>query len=740
MKHMTIKLGLSTSDAVFANDKIHFVLKVTNDFVTLLAKHADAVAQSFTHGELAKLLNEGHFSIEYGYFSDRQAARRARAGRSLLSKLSKKTQLQAFYREAWCEVMIEEEEAGRFNRSSDRWHEFVSNLHEKVRAKFENGVLKILAGEPIDPKILSHVPSRTTAMANLREWEATKDPIVFVKRSIFNGQNAKRVHPEVEAIIQVELKNYFHPNQIYSAQVLGAVNAEVRRQNVARAISGEASLPEVSLRTIERRINERDQFEVLASRKGVAYAKNKLGAHGGGLKLHAPLFRVEMDEWEIDLMSILKSSKHDISHPSLRELELGRYWVCVAMDTASRSILGMKLSQKPSAMDAKSVLWMAMRDKTELASRLGCKTPWEQHGRVYHICVDNGAAFVNTDFKATVSDLGIGYSVMPAGVPELRGTIERFFRSVATQLMPNLTGRTFSNSKEKGDYPADQLAVHTAESIAELLVRFTVDVYHNLEHAGLQNATPNNMWDKLVTKFGWSPPQSRHELRHILGLKFQRKIGPHGVLMNGVNYHSERLAEHYQKYGQQKAEVSIDPENMGHISVWLEEDQGQDSGWSTLRAQQDGLEGVSFVSWERSIFELRQNNRASASLTQVVVDGAIQRIKEIDAEQCAMRQLGPINLTADQIDRAQRETFWGLHLGAGSDLSVGENSTLQRQEIGFLSDEITLNPRPLPEEKPVLPPPPEETVAEWFFSDELEEGPAEFEEIDENVDREKDDD
>jgi len=735
MKHMSVRLGLSTSDAVLANGEINFVQKVTDEFITLLANQADVGPQSFTHSELAKLLNQGHFSVEYGYFSDRQAARRARAGRSLLSKLSTKTQLQAFYREAWCEVMIEEEEAGRFNRSSNRWHEFVPNLHEKVRAKLENGVLKTLAGEPIDPKILSHVPSRTTAMANLRRWEATKDPIVFVKRSIFNGQNAKRVHPEVEAIIQVELKNYFHPNQIYPAQVLGAVNAEVRRQNVARAISGEASLPVVSLRTIERRINERDQFEVLASRKGVAYAKNKLGAHGGGLKLHAPLFRVEMDEWEIDLMSILKSSKHDTFHPSLRELELGRYWVCVALDTASRSILGLKLSQKPCAMDAKSVLWMAMRDKTEVASRLGCKTPWDQHGHVYHVCVDNGAAFVNSDFKAAVSDLGIDYSVMPAGVPELRATIERFFRSVATQLMPNLTGRTFSSSKEKGDYPADRLAVHTAESIVELLVRFTVDVYHNLEHAGLQNATPNNMWGKLVKKFGWSPPQSRHELRHILGLKFRRKIGPHGVLMNGVNYHSERLAEHYQKYGQQKVEVSIDPQNMGHISVWLE--CGKDSGWSTLRAQQDGLEGVSFVSWEQLIFELRQNNRAAASLTQGVVDSAIQKIKEIDAEQCAMRQLGPINLTADQIDRAQRETFWGLHLGDESDRSVGENSTLQSQEMGFLSDEITLNPGPLPEEKPVLPPPPEEAVAEWFFSDELEDGSAEFE-IDEIADWEKD--
>lgn len=235
--------------------------------------------------------------------------------------------------------------------------------------------------------------------------------------------------------------------------------------------------------------------------------------------------------------------------------------LCAAIDVASRSILGLKLSTKPSAEDAKAVVWMAMRDKTMLASQLGCETSWSQHGHVCHVVVDNGPAFVNADFKAALSDLAIDYSVLPAGVPKLRGVIERLFRSMATLLMPYLTGRTFSNPQRRGDYPSEKYAVHTAESILELLIRFTVDVYHNRTHRGLEYATPNNMWDKLVTEFGWSPPMSKHKLRHILGLKFNRETGPHGVLMNGVNYHSKRLSEHFQKYGQQSVEVSIDPED-----------------------------------------------------------------------------------------------------------------------------------------------------------------------------------
>ncbi|KJZ17471.1 hypothetical protein TW80_17065, partial [Loktanella sp. S4079] len=208
---------------------------------------------------------------------------------------------------------------------------------------------------------------------------------------------------------------YLHPNQIAPAHVHETVNIEIRKRNKVRELSGEIPLSEVSQSTIERRIKELDQFEVLAARKGLAAAKNKLGAHGGGLKLAVPLSRIEMDEWEIDLIALLKKGGFDISKDSVRDIETGRYWVCVAFDTATRSIVGLKLSRSQTAEDAKAVLWMAMRDKTDLARQLGCETVWKQHGHIGHVAVENGPAFVNAEFKAALSDLCIDYSVLPAG-------------------------------------------------------------------------------------------------------------------------------------------------------------------------------------------------------------------------------------------------------------------------------------------------------------------------------------
>lgn len=715
MKYQAIRLGVTPCDAIVADGEIHVITKVTPFSIEIKRLRGETELTSFTHSELADLIDNGRYSIQYGYFESRQVARRAIAGRALMTRISTKAQLDAFYKETWCTTIQEMEAENKFNRSAERWVEFLPELERRVTEKLKLGLRKATAGADFDSIALRRTPCRTSVMAWLRAWEETKDPMILVKKSIFNGSNAKRIGAEQEAIIHAVLEAYLHPNQLLSGQVHDAVNAEIRRRNKVRKLSGDPLLDEVSLSTIARRIGELDRFEVLAARKGVAFAKNQLGAHGGGLKLNVPLYRIEMDEWEIDLIAILQKGGIDIAHNSIRDLELGRYWVCVAFDTASRSIIGLKLSKNPVAEDAKAVLWMAMRDKTELARQLGCEMPWKQFGHIGHIIVDNGPSFVNAEFKAALSDLNIDYSVLPAGVPKLRGRVERVFRSIITLLMPYLTGRTFSNPKERGDYPSQKYAVHTAESIAELLVRFTVDVYHNRKHRGLEYATPNIVWDRLIKEFGWSPPMNNHRLRHILGVGYSRDTGRHGLLVNGINYHSERLAKHFQKFGKQHVDVRIDSEDMGHISVWL--DNGEASGWSTLKAQIDGLEGVSFAAWERCVFELRQNNRNAASLTQGVVDRAIKRIKEIDAEQCAFRQLGPIGETYDQIKRAQKETFWGLSLGTGPQLEPSPSKEDGDGNRGLLSNEIERDPKPQPEDRPALRDEQDKPIEFWSFSE-----------------------
>ncbi|EEX14794.1 integrase, catalytic domain [Citreicella sp. SE45] len=80
--------------------------------------------------------------------------------------------------------------------------------------------------------------------------------------------------------------------------------------------------------------------------------------------------RIEMDEWQIDLIAMLEEAGIDVSKPKFDELRTGRFWVCVAIDAATRVILAIKMARTPSHETALATLWLAMRNKSEISKQL----------------------------------------------------------------------------------------------------------------------------------------------------------------------------------------------------------------------------------------------------------------------------------------------------------------------------------------------------------------------------------
>lgn len=707
-------LRLSRADAVLADGKLCAISRIDRDIIELQPLGEPEAVQALSHLELLALLTKGSFSVEYGYFSSRQAARRAIAGRSLLSMLSDSEQQLVFWKIAWCEAFLAAESDGEVTRSEHSCTGFIPELERRIIATARQSSGK---GRLPETTMLP-APCRTSLMTWVRLWEKTRDPMALVKRSRFNGANAPKISRERESAVQGKLSEYLHPNQILIPELHRSINADIRKQNALFGPADIKPLAEVSESTVRRRVACLDQFEVCAAREGAAKAKSKYGPHGGGIQIDVPLQRIEMDEWEIDLMAILAGAGVDVTQSSLRDLAVGRYWICVAVDAATRSILAVKLSASPSVAGALATVWMAMRDKTDMARHLGCETAWPQHGHLNHVVVDNGPALVDSEFKAALSDLNIGYSVTPAGVPKLRARIERLFLTFAKILMQFLTGRTFSNTVQRGDYPSEKYAVHTADSIVQTLVRFVVDIYHNRPHFGLDGACPNDTWTKLCMEYGWSPPPGKHRLRHVLGIRLTRKLGRHGVLVCGVCYTSEALMRFFQRSGAQMLELRFDAEDMGHISIWYGD------AWHAVPALIAGMEGVSLAAWEQTMQEIRQANRAASRLNQDIIDRAFARIRQLDDEQRALRRLGPINVSADDIRRAEAETFYGLGFGPAAQPTRKITDAAPPDGNGFLADVIGPATLTHPEAEQVDDNPPSSEPAQeiitttWSFSDE----------------------
>ena len=251
-----------------------------------------------------------------------------------------------------------------------------------------------------------------------------------------------------------------------------------------------------------------------------------------------------------------------------RELvERRRPWLCVAIDVASRCILGMRLSETTTADNTMAVLKMIISDKTPFANAAEAQSPWDMMGTPELIVSDGGSALVCGRVQTAITDLMGGAAQPPAGRPNLRPYIERSFRSLATGFLPFFTGQTFANPVDRGDYESEARASLTFDELALGFVRYVVDKYHNTPHEGLAGETPRNAWLRLTKDFPVMPPPDANHCRHIFGVTISRILGPRGVQFAGLYYQSETLQAHFRDAGGVMIDVRVDEDDIRQASV-----------------------------------------------------------------------------------------------------------------------------------------------------------------------------
>lgn len=653
-----------------------------------------------TTEELTDLVRSESAWVEHRYFSEGQAKRRAIAGHKVLMTLPASEREVIMWKARCCEVFLSAERADEVSRTDRSFLAFSSEFERRLQGEgMPNGPkANLRAGDLLYNR---KPPSLRSLLSWVRIWEPHKDPLLLLKRSRYAGQNASRLGSAEEQAIQSCLPNYLHPNRPSQSHVVQDVHAEIRRQNAVRSIQGLPLLRLPSSSSVRRRIADLGRFEVTAAREGVAVAKGRYGPVGRGLDVEVPLERVEMDEWMVDLIAILEAMGIEPTPDQRREMALGRYFLCVAIDCATRCILGIKLTKAPSTADALATLWLALSEKTKMAQALGCRASWHQHGHITQVVVDNGPSFVSSDFKAALADLGIGYSVMPAGIAKLRARVERMMRTFAQTMMPFMTGRTFSNPVERGEYPSEAYAVHTAQDLVDAFVRYIVDHYHQSEHQGLDKISPAQVWEVAAKTYPVPPAPNKHTLRSVLGLEAYRTSGRHGIQLMKLRYHSETLARHFEHHGGQRMQIRIDPEDLGHISCWMDDE------WHVLNCLTPEIRGVSVEDWKRAVLDAYQNNKSAARSGQLIVDDAVLGLREIDEVARARRRLGPINLSSEELERAERNLFLGVRFGDEGEANA-DPSALPGQMI---------KSTPPAKLRPHLPPDDGPEDLDWSFSD-----------------------
>ncbi len=642
---------LSRHDCVLIGGVPHEVGHATEGGYVLVRPGRDGLSVQISHHDLARRLSSD-VEIRRDHYAPAAAAN---IDAACLSRLGGRQMDVIRRRNAYVQAFLDMEAAGKLCRTDTA---LCAAMGRITRAA--NEIVRGEAGYTGDRRC--HVPpSPRTLRRWVRDFERGGGLPALIDGRNRSGRHGSHFPTEARAILAAVAAEYGDPLRPSKEEIhRRMVRAFARRNDELRA-AGAPELPVPSRKATRLAISRLDPFEIDLKRIGQAAALRKHRAVSTGLAPTRLLERVEMDEWRVDLLTLVSEMGLD---DLLDETGGGerakseRLWLSVAIDATSRCIVAMKLDKSPTAATALRTLELITLDKGPWADAVGALSPWDMHGTPELIVTDCGAAYKSAEFRAACHDLRIAVERAPAGTPWMRPYIERVFRSIGTDLMARLTGRTFGNVLERGDADRETAAALTADDLGRALIRWVVDVYHNRPHAGLGGRTPLQVWRALSAddQFGVIPPPDARLRRLVFGTRLSRLPQSSGVTVMGVRYQSSDLAAWRVRNPGRALDIRWSPENIGQIEV----DFG--TGWDAIPAIDSRFRGVSAAAWEILLGRIRASGLRSAAAAGVAVHEALEDIERINDDACRAAGISSRRWTTETVARAEARLFIGFPL------------------------------------------------------------------------------
>lgn len=469
------------------------------------------------------------------------------------------------------------------------------------------------------------------------------------------GNYGTHLHPEVEAIITKTLPFYLSEDRPSAKIFHDEVVRRVKARNKELRDQGETKVLRLPGRgSTDRTIKNLSPYYVACKRYGESYAKKAYPWITDPIDVRLPGQRVEIDAYQCDVMTlaIWSGCWEGLTRAQRKALERKRMWLTIAIDRATRCILGMRLSDTANVPNAISAIEMVESDKTIYSQYAGTETPWHHRCGIMTAVADGG--YVSSEFRAALADARATLEFPQAGDPAMRGVVERIFRTVAVQLLARLNGKTFSNIFERADYDSEGHASLTEDELAHIMVTWVVDIYHNTGHENLGGKTPNQAWEEAVEKFGLQPWRDAHGRRSAFGVRIKRKLRGNGFEVLGNYYQDDDpqgLRHLYLNSRQTEFELAVDVTNLGAISVII------DDVAIAVPCKDPKMEGVHAAEFVQTTATLRRENETRNQLPREIAHRALERIRQINDQSRMRSSIFTRAYSAEEIDHLEKEHF-----------------------------------------------------------------------------------
>lgn len=371
--------------------------------------------------------------------------------------------------------------------------------------------------------------SQATLYRWLQRFEET-GLVSSLLRSPRADKGKQKLDQEVEDIIALQIKTHYMKREPVSVSKL----SRLIRQACA-AVGVEAP----NKNTVYARVREIEQREVTKAHYGPKKARERYEPLRGKFPgAEYPNAVVQIDHTKVDVIIV------DEEH----RLPIGRPYLTLAIDVASKMVVGFRLTlDPPGSMSAGLCIAHAVSRKDHWLAKRDIAAEWPIYGKMRKIHVDNAKEFRGKMLSRACNQHGIILEHRPRGQPNYGPHIERLFRTFMAETH-SLPGTTFSNTQKKLDYDAEGHACMTLPDLELWLTVFIVYFYHHQPHKGITDVSPIKRYYQYVHGNSEQPgiglPAPIQD-EVTFGLDFtpyvERTVQRDGVVIDNVRYYSPIL-------------------------------------------------------------------------------------------------------------------------------------------------------------------------------------------------------
>jgi putative transposase len=201
-----------------------------------------------------------------------------------------------------------------------------------------------------------------------------------------------------------------------------------------------------SYNTVHARLLSLDPKEVTRRRIGAAAARQRFTPVGtSSLQPTLPLEVVQIDHTLVDVLVV----------DELERLPLGRPWLTLAIDLASRMVTGFYVSlDAPSILSVALALTQAVLPKDLWLCDRELEMAWPAYGLPELLHLDNAPEFKSEALERGTREYGINLLYRPIGRPHFGGHIERLIGTVMGAVHLQRGSALALSPKSSATYPS----------------------------------------------------------------------------------------------------------------------------------------------------------------------------------------------------------------------------------------------------------------------------------------------